>query len=134
MRIPSDAPEKNATTELHPLAGRSAPARSGAASWTIILVLVLLLVATDFVAYVGWTLADGVEVSAAGYFAMAAGVLFSLIVGCGLMTLIFYSSRNGYDEPPVLIGSDASQKRINRPRIESQAMRTDRKLPLQDRG
>jgi hypothetical protein len=129
----SDAPEQNPTTELHAPPGRSAPARSGAASWTIILVLVLLLVATDFVAYVGWTLADGIEVSAAGYVATAAGVLFSLVVGCGLMALIFYSSRNGYDEPPVLIGSDASPKPTNRPRIKSQAMRTDRKLPLQDR-
>ena len=61
------------------------------------------MVATDFVAYLGWTLADGVEVSTAGYVAMAAGVLFSLIVGCGLMALVFYSSRSGYDEPPKLI-------------------------------
>ncbi|MGY3574501.1 hypothetical protein [Bradyrhizobium sp. USDA 4504] len=129
----SDAPEQNVTTELRLPPGRSAPARSGAASWTIILVLVLLLVATDFVAYVSWTLADGIEVSAAGYVAMAAGVLFSLVVGCGLTALIFCSSRNGYDKPPVLISSDATQKRTNRPTIELQAIRTDRKRPPQDR-
>jgi hypothetical protein len=34
---------------------------------------------------------------------MALGVIFSLAVGFGLMALLFYSSRRGYDEPPVLI-------------------------------
>jgi hypothetical protein len=33
------------------------------------------------------------------------GVIFSLAVGVGLMVLIFYSSRMGYDEPAVLIQS-----------------------------
>ena len=36
---------------------------------------------------------------AVGYIAMGLGVTFSVIVGCGLMTLLFYSSRHGYDEP-----------------------------------
>jgi hypothetical protein len=31
------------------------------------------------------------------------------------MALIFYSSRNGYDDPPVLIGSDTSPKRADHP-------------------
>jgi hypothetical protein len=26
--------------------------------------------------------------------------VFSLLIGCGLMALLFYSSRHGYDEPP----------------------------------
>jgi len=37
-------------------------------------------------------------VSEQGYIAMALGIFFSLIVGVGLMTLVFYSSRAGYDE------------------------------------
>ena len=32
------------------------------------------------------------------YGAMAGGVVFSLLVGCGLMALVFYSSRYGYDD------------------------------------
>ena len=31
---------------------------------------------------------------------MALGVVFSLVVGCGLMALVFYSSRSGYDATP----------------------------------
>jgi hypothetical protein len=44
-----------------------------------------------------------VAVPTSGYVAMALGVIFSLVVGFGLMALIFYSSRKGYGEPAVLI-------------------------------
>ena len=37
--------------------------------------------------------------AAVGYVAMISGIVISLIVGCGLMALLFYSSRHGYDEP-----------------------------------
>ena len=33
-----------------------------------------------------------------GYLAMGLGILFSLVVGCGLMALLFYSNRHGYDD------------------------------------
>ena len=33
-----------------------------------------------------------------GYVALIGGVLVSLLVGGGLMTLVFYSSRHGYDD------------------------------------
>ena len=82
------------------------PARLGIGSWTILIVLVLLLAATFVIIYLGWTLANGTDVPASGYVAMAFGVLVSLGVGFGLMALIFYSSRKGYDEPPVLILPD----------------------------
>jgi hypothetical protein len=35
----------------------------------------------------------------AGYIAMTLGIVFSVVIGCGLMALVFYSSRYGYDEP-----------------------------------
>ena len=60
-------------------------------------------VATGGVTYFGWTLASGTDVPTSGYAAMAIGVILSLGVGFGLMALLFYSSREGYDEPPVFI-------------------------------
>jgi hypothetical protein len=39
-----------------------------------------------------------VEMSVHGYVAMTLGIIFSLVVGCGLMALMSYSSRHGYDE------------------------------------
>ena len=29
---------------------------------------------------------------------MILGIVFSLVLGCGLMALMFYSSRHGYDD------------------------------------
>jgi hypothetical protein len=87
---------------------RSAPAsaRLDVGSWTILIVLLLLLAGTFVIVYFGWKLANGTDVPASGYVAMVFGVLISLAVGFGLMALIFYSSRKGYDEPAVLILSD----------------------------
>lgn len=82
---------------------RTMSARMGVGSWSILIVLLLLLVATGIVTYFGWTLANDTDMPTSGYVAMAFGVVISLAVGFGLMALIFYSSRKGYDEPPVLI-------------------------------
>jgi hypothetical protein len=37
-----------------------------------------------------------------GWLMMGLGIFFTLLVGCGLMALIFYSNRAGYDETPQL--------------------------------
>lgn len=96
--------------QMDPVLGRStatANAPLGAGSWTIIVILVVLLGATAFVAYLGWMLGSGTDVPISGYASMALGVVFSLVVGFGLMGLVFYSSRGGYDEPPVYIITEA---------------------------
>src|SRR5258706_12688202 len=82
---------------------RATSARMGVGSWIILIVLLPLLVATGVVIYFGWTLGNGSDVPTSGYAAMAFGVIISLAVGFGLMALLFYSSRKGYDEPPALI-------------------------------
>src|SRR5258707_14960531 len=85
---------------------KTAASRMGVGSWIILIVLLSLLVATGVIVYLGWTLGNGTDVPTSGYAAMAFGVIISLAVGLGLMALLFYSSRKGYDEPPVLIVSD----------------------------
>ncbi len=40
----------------------------------------------------------GDEIPLYGYVAIAGGVLVSLLVGGGLMALVFYSNRHGYDD------------------------------------
>jgi hypothetical protein len=41
---------------------------------------------------------SNVQMSVHGYIAMILGIVFSLVIGCGLMALMFYSSRHGYDD------------------------------------
>lgn len=49
-------------------------------------------------ASMAWTSADDVQMSVHGWIALALGTVFSIVIGCGLMALMFYSSRSGHDE------------------------------------
>ena len=85
--------------------GQPAPPKaqdSKLARWLVIAALCAMLVAASVLGYLGWTSTD-TSVPASGYVALVLGVVFSLVVGVGLMALVFYSSRKGYDEPVVLI-------------------------------
>jgi hypothetical protein len=73
-------------------------------SWIIIIALLAILAAAGWFGYEGLTVDPDVPISTHGYIAMALGIFFSLVIGIGLMALIFYSSRAGYDEPPHQIG------------------------------
>jgi hypothetical protein len=61
--------------------------------------LFALLVAAVWFAASAWVHLAGDAIPAYGWAAIGGGVFFSLLVGGGLMALVFYSSRHGYDEP-----------------------------------
>jgi hypothetical protein len=61
--------------------------------------LFAILAAALWFAASAWISVNGPPMPATGYAAMTLGIVFSLVVGCGLMGLLFYSSRHGYDEP-----------------------------------
>ena len=61
----------------------------------IVPLLVLLILAFAWAIY-SWNSVDA-PMSVHGYIALILGIVFSLIVGCGLMALVFYSNRHGYD-------------------------------------
>ncbi|MFL4970571.1 MAG: hypothetical protein ACJ8EU_17720 [Xanthobacteraceae bacterium] len=64
----------------------------------LIIPLILILAASMWWAASLWMSVEGPPMPAAGYTAMWLGIAFSLVIGCGLMALMFYSSRHGYDE------------------------------------
>jgi hypothetical protein len=45
-----------------------------------------------------WSGIGDSEISVAGWLAMGLGILVTLALGIGLMSLVFFSSRSGYDE------------------------------------
>jgi hypothetical protein len=65
----------------------------------LVVALIAILAAALWYAAGAWISATGPPMPTVGYVAMILGIVFSLIVGCGLMALLFYSSRHGYDEP-----------------------------------
>ena len=64
----------------------------------IILALFALLALAVWFASSAWVHLGGDAIPLYGWFAIAGGVLVSLLVGGGLMALVFYSSRHGYDD------------------------------------
>lgn len=63
----------------------------------IVIVLFGLLGFAGFESYKIWVEIGSVDMGFDGRFALALMIVFGLLVGVGLMGLIFYSSRKGYD-------------------------------------
>ena len=63
----------------------------------LILLLLGILAAAGYFAYSAMAI-EGEPIPTEGYVALALGAGFS--IGVGLMVLLFFSSRRGYDEPP----------------------------------
>jgi hypothetical protein len=68
-------------------------------AWILIGAMLAILAGAIYTAYQGWNAHGPIDTPASLDIALAFGAVFTLIVGCGLMALVFYSSRRGYDEP-----------------------------------
>ena len=66
--------------------------------YLILIPLLALLAVSVWFAIHSWTAFEGPPIPLEGKIAMGLGIFFSILVGCGLMALVFYSSRRGYDE------------------------------------
>jgi hypothetical protein len=60
--------------------------------------LLALLAFSVWFAATAWVRLGGEPIPLYGYVAIIGGVVFSLLVGGGLMALVFYSNRHGYDD------------------------------------
>ena len=60
--------------------------------------LVAILIITIVWATAVWTSSNNIPMSKHGWIALGLGTFFSLVIGCGLMALMFFSSRSGHDE------------------------------------
>ena len=67
-------------------------------SLTIVVTLTALLGLAVYAAYEVWVGLEGTAISTHGWFALGAGVLVTFGLGAGLMFLVFYSNRRGYDD------------------------------------
>jgi hypothetical protein len=64
----------------------------------IIVSLTVLLGLAVYAAVSVWGALAGAEISAHGWIALGAGMVVTLALGAGLMFLVFYSNRRGYDD------------------------------------
>jgi hypothetical protein len=77
----------------------------------ILMVLFGVLLLTVVVSMTAWTSAGDGQMSIHGWIALGLGTFFSLAIGCGLMALMFYSSRSGYDDVVVVHVKNANDLR-----------------------
>jgi quinol-cytochrome oxidoreductase complex cytochrome b subunit len=83
-------------TDANRSPNRSPNRRSG---WVAAVVAAIVVGGVLTVIAMLWASVGDSEISAAGWVALVIGVLVALGVGIGLMALVFFSSRGGYDEP-----------------------------------
>lgn len=63
-----------------------------------LVVLLGLLLASSAVGFWVWQELGDVEISRHGWIALGLGAAATFLVGAGLMALVFFSHRRGYDE------------------------------------
>lgn len=69
----------------------------GTAGWIAVVVLGAFLAGSLVYAVKAWVSLGNVNMSGAGWLFLVLGVFFTILVGGGLMALVFYSSRHDYD-------------------------------------
>jgi len=82
-----------------------------------IFVLLVFLAGAVWVGHYGWESAGDVTMPAWGWWMMRLGIFFTVVVGGGLMGLVFYSSRAGYDQPPHLVKKRKTKRRHKNPPV-----------------
>jgi hypothetical protein len=75
----------------------NASAKLSRGGWIAILVLLAFLAAAIAYAVHGWNRIGDVGIPPMGWAFLIAGILVTVVVGGGLMALLFYSSRKGRD-------------------------------------
>jgi hypothetical protein len=86
MAEPEKSPEEAASSNAIGIAG-----------WIAIVVLAGFFIAAIAYAVHAWNALAGVSIPPMGWVFMGMGAFFTLLVGGGLMALLFYSSRKGKD-------------------------------------
>ena len=79
-----------------PSVHESKPKSLGPGGWFVVVALGVMLGAAVWFMLYGWNLTNA-EIDTNGYIALILGVVMSTLLGGGLMALVFWSNRKGYD-------------------------------------
>jgi len=72
--------------------------KRSASTWIAVALAITTVLAVVIVIAEFWSGIGDSEISPAGWLAMGLGIIVTLALGIGLMSLVFFSSRGGYDE------------------------------------
>jgi hypothetical protein len=96
--VPVPEPDKSGQSPQESQPQSESPSQPlGPAGWITIVVLGGFLAAGIFYAVHTWNALAGTPIPTSGWVFLGLGVFFTILVGGGLMGLLFYSSRKGRD-------------------------------------
>jgi hypothetical protein len=72
--------------------------KRSASTWVAVALAAAAVLAVAVVIAEFWSGIGDSDISLAGWLAMGLGVVVTLALGIGLMSLVFFSNRRGYDE------------------------------------
>jgi hypothetical protein len=75
----------------------SKKAAIGFGGWLVVFILLVFLGVSIWFAVDIWYATGEVEISTHGKIAMVLGVVLTFVLGAGLMALLFWSNRKGFD-------------------------------------
>jgi hypothetical protein len=67
-------------------------------TWIAATAAVVAVLGVAFVIAEFWSGSGDSDISEAGWFALGLGIVATVALGIGLMSLVFFSNRRGYDE------------------------------------
>lgn len=70
----------------------------GTGQIVLLVVLGAVLIITGVWGVSVWEASSAIEMGKHGWIALGLGTFFSLLIGCELMALMFFSSRSGHDD------------------------------------
>ena len=68
----------------------------GVGEWIAVVAMGIVLGAAVWFLFYGWNLSNA-QMSTSGVITLVLGIVFSVALGAGLMALLFWSNRKGYD-------------------------------------
>jgi protein-S-isoprenylcysteine O-methyltransferase Ste14 len=86
------ADDRSKRSELGP------PTKISNGTWILFAILGVILVSCVIGFWFAFTHGQIPHISVHGWIAMSLGIAFSLVIGCGLMWLSFYSAKHGFDD------------------------------------
>lgn len=66
--------------------------------WIVLATAAALVMAIGAATWLVWAGQGPVDLPVTAYIALTLGIVLTVALGCGLMALVFFSSRRGYDE------------------------------------
>jgi hypothetical protein len=84
-------------SETVPKFEKGGKSQLSAAGWFALLVLAAFFVISLWYAVKVWTAMAGVHMSGFGWLFLVLGVVVTIVLGAGLMALVFYSARHDMD-------------------------------------